>query len=51
MGPTLLFIYNEIMELSKTNDVLLLAANRVKGSEKDFPFEKFTLLFRSRKTG
>lgn len=44
MGPTLLFIYNEIMELSKTNDVLLLTTNRIKGSEKDFPFEKLKII-------
>ena len=44
MGPTLLFIYNEIMELAKTNDVLLVTTNRIKGSEKDFPFEKLTII-------
>jgi len=44
MSPTLLFIYNEIQELSKTNEVLLVTTERVKGSEQSFPFENLTLI-------
>ena len=44
MGPTLLFIYNEITELAKTNEVLLITTNRVKEFEKDFPFENVTVI-------
>ncbi len=44
MSPTLLFIYSEIQELSKTNDVLLVATERVPGSEKNYPFENLTVI-------
>ena len=36
MSPTLMFIYNEIQELSKTNEVLVLTTEHLKESEKDF---------------
>ncbi len=44
MSPTLLFIYNEIQELSKTNDVLLVTTEHLQESKKNFPFEKLIVV-------
>jgi len=44
MGPTILFIYNEIIELAKTNEVLLLTTNRIKEYEQSYPFENIKVI-------
>jgi len=44
MSPTILFIYNEINELSKDNEVLLLTTKRVKENEKKYPFENISII-------
>lgn len=44
MSPTLLFIYNEIQELSKTNDVLLVTTKHIKETAKDYPFEPMKVI-------
>jgi len=44
MSPTLLFIYNEITELAKNNEVLLVTTNHLAGTEEDFPFKNIKVI-------
>jgi glycosyltransferase involved in cell wall biosynthesis len=42
--PTVLFIYNEIIQLAKTNEVLVLTTNRITEYDKNFPFNNVVFI-------
>lgn len=44
MSPTLTFIYNEVIGLSQSHEVLLITTYRAKELEKNFPFDKIKII-------